>query len=142
MSEVDRDGSPPSGIRLPNFGLRRNRFRPAPGGTRAKNGAFGPGEVLFRYPITGIAFCCARAAIGHIVTAPAANRTNSRRLMGSPSIRQREYGSTEPAPIWSRMAARHSTHRFTLAALTRGDGDGTAEITLLCRSGRASRRRL
>ena len=53
---------------------------------RGRLGAHGPGELLLRKPITGIAFCCARKADGHPPIAPARKIMKSRRLMPSPSI--------------------------------------------------------
>jgi len=44
-------------------------------------GANGPGEVLLRKPITGIAFCCARRAPGAVIALPRKN-SSSRRLIG------------------------------------------------------------
>ena len=38
-------------------------------------------EALLRYPITGIAGCCARAASGHAAAAPPSSVMNSRRLV-------------------------------------------------------------
>jgi hypothetical protein len=35
----------------------------------AKSAADGPGEPLWRNPITGIVFCCPRAASGHAIAA-------------------------------------------------------------------------
>jgi hypothetical protein len=43
------------------------------------------GDAPLRYPITGIAGCCALAASGHAAAAPLSSVMNSRRLM-SPSI--------------------------------------------------------
>jgi hypothetical protein len=40
-------------------------------------------ELGLKNPITGIAGCCARAAIGHAAE-PASSDMNSRRLMGLP----------------------------------------------------------
>src|SRR6516225_9827744 len=37
------------------------------------------GDPLFKYPITGIAGCCARAASGHDTAAPPSAASNSRR---------------------------------------------------------------
>jgi len=37
-------------------------------------GAYPSGEALWRNPITGIAGCCARAASGHVATAPPEQR--------------------------------------------------------------------
>jgi uncharacterized protein YchJ len=36
---------------------------------------------LFKYPITGIAGCCARAASGHATAAPPSSVMNSRRVL-------------------------------------------------------------
>jgi hypothetical protein len=57
------------------------------------------GEPLFRKPITGIGFCCARAASGHAIAAPAVNRTNSRRLMLGLSIRWRAGNMAEQSHL-------------------------------------------
>ena len=46
----------------------------------------GRASRVLRKPITGIAFCCARAASGHPPIAPASKIMKSRRLMPSPSI--------------------------------------------------------
>src|SRR5947208_865252 len=52
----------------------------------AINGSERLGDPVLRTPITGIAFCCARAASGHAAIAPARSATNFRRLMeASPS---------------------------------------------------------
>jgi hypothetical protein len=40
-----------------------------------------PGEPLWRYPITGIAGCCARAASGQAPAAPPRSVMNCRRFM-------------------------------------------------------------
>jgi hypothetical protein len=48
--------------------------------------------VLRRNPITGIAGCCARAAIGHVAAAPPRSVMNSRRLTRSPRRRDRPAG--------------------------------------------------
>jgi hypothetical protein len=40
-----------------------------------------PDDVVLRNPITDIAGCCARRAIGHASVAPPASAMNSRRLM-------------------------------------------------------------
>jgi hypothetical protein len=45
------------------------------------------GETLLRYPITGIAGCCARAVNGHATTVLLKSLMNSRRLMASPAPR-------------------------------------------------------
>src|SRR5215470_4499555 len=42
------------------------------------------GDLGSRYPITGIAACCALAASGHAATAPPSSVMNSRRFMGAP----------------------------------------------------------
>jgi len=42
------------------------------------------GEAVLRYPITGIAFCCARRWSGHMVITPARDVMKSRRLMSGP----------------------------------------------------------
>src|SRR5262249_31969817 len=39
------------------------------------------GDARFKYPITGIAGCCARAASGHAAAAPPSTASNSRRPM-------------------------------------------------------------
>src|SRR6516165_8026269 len=44
---------------------------------------YAPGEAIWRNPITGIAACCARAAIGH-AAAPPSSVINSRRLIVAP----------------------------------------------------------
>ena len=38
---------------------------------------------LLRYPITGIAACCARAATGHAAAAPPSSEMNARRPVGN-----------------------------------------------------------
>jgi 2-polyprenyl-6-methoxyphenol hydroxylase-like FAD-dependent oxidoreductase len=52
----------------------------------AISGAEAPGAEVLRTPITGVAFCCARAASGHVVIAPATKIMNSRRLMPGLSL--------------------------------------------------------
>ena len=56
-------------------------------------------EPVMRHPITGIAFCCARAASGHVAAAPPRSVMNPRRCMSHP-------GNT------SRPAAKPSTLRI------------------------------
>ena len=56
----DRIGSPPSDIRSPRCGPRHSRLRSGLGGTRAQAARARPRGPLMRYPITGIAGCCAR----------------------------------------------------------------------------------
>jgi hypothetical protein len=43
--------------------------------------AYELGDVLFKYPITGIAGCCAPAASGHAAAAPPSSDMNWRRLI-------------------------------------------------------------
>src|SRR5262252_4016342 len=50
----------------------------------AKRCVVSSGDLLLRYPITGIADCCARAAIGHAAAPPSSRPMNERRLIQSP----------------------------------------------------------
>jgi len=46
----------------------------------------GPGDAVLRTPITGIAFCCARAASGHAAITPPGKIMKLRRLMPGLSL--------------------------------------------------------
>src|SRR5262245_40900611 len=53
------------------------------------NGASAAGDLMPRYPITGIAACWAREANGHAATAPPTKRMNWRRLIVTPEAQTR-----------------------------------------------------
>ena len=63
-------------------------------GEKAAKGAYGSDDVLLRYPITGTAACCARAASGH-TTAPPRSAMSLRLFTRSPRRRGR---ATSAAP--------------------------------------------
>jgi len=65
-------------------------------GEKAAKGAYGSDDVLLRYPITGTAACCARAASGH-TTAPPRSAMSLRRCLIRPHVVKR-CESTSPPP--------------------------------------------
>jgi hypothetical protein len=79
------------------------------------------GDVLFKYPITGIPACCARATSGH-PAAPPRRVIKSRRLMRLPPARDRslphDFGSElscAPQQVRRRMAGMgHSRPRRSM----------------------------
>jgi hypothetical protein len=70
----------------------------------------GPGDPLLRTPITGIAFCCARAASGHAAITPARKIMKSRRLMTSASRSDGEQG------LWLKRATSDRLREGQLSA--------------------------
>jgi hypothetical protein len=50
---------------------------------------YGPGDPLFKNPITGIVGCCERPASGHTTTAPLKSDMKSRRLIGRPEAQDK-----------------------------------------------------
>ena len=53
-------------------------------GEKAAKGAYGSDDVLLRYPITGTAACCARAASGHAAALPSPPMKSRRRIRHLP----------------------------------------------------------
>ena len=80
---------PPSGIRSPRCGHRRNRFRSDPDERRHQWARSHQATNELRNPITGIARCCARAASGQAPPHRRASVMNSRRFMSDPKVRKR-----------------------------------------------------
>src|SRR5262249_31768854 len=78
---VDHACVPPSGIRLPRFGLRLSRFLFDLAETRPRSGRRPRGDAVWTKPTTGTTGCCARAVNGHAAAAPPRNVMNSRRLI-------------------------------------------------------------
>src|SRR5262249_39895329 len=77
---------PPRGITcpVPSRWLRECRpsgVRPLLGLNLRGKCQVSSGDLALRYPITGIAGCCARAASGHVAAAPPSAASNSRRPM-------------------------------------------------------------
>ena len=63
-------------------------------GEKAAKGAYGSDDVLLRYPITGIAGCCARAASGHAAAEPPSKLGNARRFIPSASSMRTSHFAT------------------------------------------------
>ena len=67
--------------------------------TKAVTQSLADGVPAPRNPITGFGGCCAVAANGHAATPPPRSVMNSRRLIGTPSVR----GSYPTTPLKSRV---------------------------------------
>src|SRR2546428_387281 len=65
---------------------------------------YGLGDVAPRKPITGIAFCCARAASGHPSAPPPRRNINSQRIIRSPRRR---------GPGWTAGRCGRALSRFS-----------------------------
>ena len=63
-------------------------------------------DPLWRYPITGIAGCCACAASGQTAAAPPISVMKSRRLVGSP----------DRGPRWARQGISHMSAALCITA--------------------------
>ena len=123
---TDRIDRPPTDIRLLRCGPLRSRFRSDPVGTRQMPHCVG--GAASRYPITGIAGCCARAASGHAAAAPPSSVMNSRRPHSITSSARASSvdGTSRP----SALAVSSVDHQLELARLPTGRSAGLAPLRM------------
>jgi len=106
---ADRTVPRPSGIRSPDSRPRHNR--PLSGLGERPAGAPSARQAIGRWPITGIAGCCARAANGHAAAAPPSAASNSRRPMVTVIRPSREGCVKATIPRHQRAVLRARTNK-------------------------------
>jgi hypothetical protein len=84
-----------------------SRLRLAPVGTGQRGNSSAPRVSLLSHPITGIAACCARAAIGQVAAAPPSSVMNSVAVMRKMIITLNAMLRNE-TPWVDRSSGRHS----------------------------------